>query len=98
MGTVGWPEQGFTLAVLLIKRKFGFMKRWIFVAIVALVAVGLPKELWAQGCAVCTKTASELDGHSARGLNAGILYLAFLPLSILGTVGYFWWRGSRAAK
>ena len=55
----------------------------------------LPLDLLAQGCAVCTKTASELDGHSARGLNAGIIYLALLPLGILGTVGFFWWRGGR---
>jgi hypothetical protein len=71
------------------------MKRWIFVIMIGLLAA-LPVELFAQGCAVCTKTASELDPHSARGLNAGILYLALLPLSILGTVGYFWWRGSKA--
>ncbi len=71
------------------------MKRWMIVVMLGLLAV-LPQEIFAQGCAVCTKTASELDGHSARGLNAGIIYLALLPLGILSTVGYFWWRGSKA--
>jgi hypothetical protein len=70
------------------------MKRWILFVMIALTAM-LPQDMFAQGCAVCTKTASELDSHSARGLNAGIIYLALLPLGILGTVGFFWWRGSK---
>lgn len=69
------------------------MKKWVLIS--GMLLAGTPSVLHAQGCAVCTKTASELDTHSARGLNGGILYLAFLPLTILGTVGYFWWRGSR---
>ena len=35
-----------------------------------------------QGCSVCTKTAQGLDDKSAKGLNGGIIYLAFLPLTI----------------
>ena len=46
----------------------------------------------AQGCAVCTQTAQGLDDKSAKGLNGGILYLAFIPLGILGTIGTIWWR------
>lgn len=49
----------------------------------------------AQGCAMCTKTAAGLDDKSARGLNGGILYLAVLPLGILGTVGFIWWRHNK---
>lgn len=44
---------------------------------------------------MCTKTASELDQNSARGLNKGIIYLLGLPLGILGVVGFFWWRQTR---
>lgn len=69
------------------------MKKWVLILGMALAAV--PSGVQAQGCSVCTKTASELDPKSARGLNSGILYLAFLPITILGTVGYFWWRQSR---
>lgn len=50
----------------------------------------------AQGCSVCTKTASELGEHTARGLNNGILYLAALPLGILGTIGFVWWRHNKS--
>jgi hypothetical protein len=65
------------------------MKKWLLVVMLSMTAA--PAAM-AQGCAMCTKTASELDSKSARGLNGGILYLAMLPLGILGTVGYMWWR------
>lgn len=51
--------------------------------------------VWAQGCSLCTKTAAGLDDKSARGLNGGILYLAAVPLTILGTVGFVWWRRNK---
>ncbi len=46
-------------------------------------------------CVVCTKTASELDDSSAKGLNGGIIYLAAIPLVLMGTVGYIWWKQNR---
>ena len=67
------------------------MKR-LFLAIVLMMAV---QSAWAQGCAMCTKTAAELDDKSARGLNGGILYLAAVPLTILGTIGFVWWKHNR---
>jgi hypothetical protein len=48
-----------------------------------------------QGCSVCTKTAAGLSDRGARGLNGGILYLAFLPLGIIGTLGVVWWKRSK---
>lgn len=51
--------------------------------------------VFAQGCSLCTKTAGELDDKSAKGLNSGILYLAALPLTILGTIGVVWWRHNK---
>jgi len=58
----------------------------------------MPHIAGAQGCAVCTKTAAGLDDKSAKGLNAGIIYLAFLPLTIMGTVGILWWVKNRPRK
>jgi hypothetical protein len=49
----------------------------------------------AQGCSVCTKTAAGLDSKSAKGMNKGILYLAAFPLTILGTIGFIWWKHNR---
>jgi hypothetical protein len=43
-------------------------------------------------CSICTRTAQQLGEKPARGLNAGIIYLAFTPLLIMGVVGYTWWK------
>jgi hypothetical protein len=52
----------------------------------------------AQGCVVCTKTAAGLGAEATRGLNAGILYLAGLPLALIGTIGFIWYRNNRNAQ
>lgn len=57
----------------------------------------LAPRAFSQGCAICTKTAGELGDHTARGLNNGILYLAVLPLTIIGSIGFLWWRYNRNA-
>jgi len=69
------------------------MKKWllIFLLLCAVPAANT----FSQGCVTCTRTAENLDNKSARGLNGGIVYLALLPLSILGILGYFWWRQQR---
>ncbi len=43
-------------------------------------------------CAMCTKTASQLGDKPAEGINAGILYIMFIPLIIILVIGYKWWR------
>jgi len=70
------------------------MKKLLLIAFLSFTAVGAVK---AQGCAMCTKTAAGLDDKSARGLNGGILYLAMLPISIIGTVTFLWWRKNKAS-
>ena len=53
---------------------------------------------YGQGCSVCTKAAAGMDDKSAKGLNGGIIYLAFLPLIFMGTVGFIWWRHNKAPQ
>lgn len=48
-------------------------------------------------CSICTKTAQQLGEGPAKGLNAGILYLAFTPLAIMGFLGYRWWKSNKEA-
>jgi membrane-associated HD superfamily phosphohydrolase len=48
-------------------------------------------------CSICTKTAQQLGEQPAKGLNSGILYLAFMPMAIVGIIGYRWWRSNRQA-
>ncbi|MBX2906856.1 MAG: hypothetical protein KF744_12510 [Taibaiella sp.] len=68
------------------------MKRLVLIAGLMMITGGA---VLAQGCSVCTKTAAGLDNKSAKGLNRGILYLALLPAGIMGTVGFFWWKGRK---
>jgi hypothetical protein len=49
-------------------------------------------------CSICTKTAEQLGDEPARGLNAGILYLAFAPFAIVGFIGYRWWKRNRSME
>lgn len=63
--------------------------------LIALVLVLLAPVAWGQGCAICTKTAAGLGKKSASGLNNGILYLAVLPLGIMGTIGFVWWKHNK---
>lgn len=46
-------------------------------------------------CSICTKTAQQLGEEPAKGMNSGILYLAFMPFAIVGIIGYKWWKNNR---
>ena len=41
-------------------------------------------------CSICTKTAQQLGEKPAKGMNAGILYLAATPFIIAGFIIYRW--------
>src|SRR5688572_25575085 len=43
-------------------------------------------------CSICTRTAQQMGDKPAKGLNAGILYLAATPLLVAGFIGYKWWK------
>jgi hypothetical protein len=43
-------------------------------------------------CSICTRTAQQLGEEPAKGLNGGIIYLAFAPLTIMGYIGYRWYK------
>jgi hypothetical protein len=46
-------------------------------------------------CSICTKSAQQLGEKPARGMNSGILYLAFAPFAIAGLISYRWWKNNR---
>jgi hypothetical protein len=64
-----------------------FILAVVFVFLFTVVSV----DLHAQ-CSICTRTAQQLGEKPARGLNAGILYLAFTPLILLGVIGYKFYK------
>jgi hypothetical protein len=69
------------------------MKRWLQILVFSFLL--FPFDCFSQGCSVCTKTAAGLDNKSAKGMNNGILYLAAFPLTILGTIGFIWWKHNK---
>lgn len=72
------------------------MKRWImFLVLVAFLSLSSATSVNAQ-CSICTKTAQQLGEKPAKGLNTGILYLAFMPMAIVGVIGYRWWKSNRS--
>ena len=73
------------------------MKIVVLILLVFCAMVLLVPDAAAQ-CSICTKTAAQLGEKSAKGMNAGILYLAAAPLTVAGIIGYSWWRKNGGAS
>jgi hypothetical protein len=70
------------------------MKKWcVILGIAGLLSLAAGDA--AAQCSICTKTAQQMGEKPAKGLNKGILYLAFTPLALMGFVGYRWWKHNR---
>lgn len=68
------------------------MQKFFAIAFILVILFTLASiDLQAQ-CSICTRTAQQLGEKPARGLNAGILYLAFMPLALIGFIAFKWWR------
>lgn len=70
------------------------MKKMIIVAIMILASLFSASNLMAQ-CSLCTKTAQQLGDGPAHGFNTGIIYLAFLPITLIAILGIRWWRNEK---
>ena len=66
------------------------MKRLILVVGFVSIFSILFFQFSAAQCSICTKTAQQLGEKPAKGLNAGIIYLASAPFLIAGYVFYRW--------
>ncbi len=67
------------------------MRKRLFIAFFSFLLTVSFNQAMAQ-CSICTRTAQQLGEKPARGLNTGIMYLAFTPLILIGVIGYRWWR------
>jgi len=72
------------------------VKKVILIIIVFFGIGFMTPQLVTAQCSICTKTAQQLGEKPAKGLNSGILYLAFAPFLIAGYVGYRWWKSNRS--
>lgn len=71
------------------------MKRGVLVFLLTAAILIANKNGYSQ-CSICTKTAQQLGEKPAKGMNSGILYLAFAPFAIVGYIGYRWWKTNKS--
>lgn len=70
-------------------------KWYLLVFVFAILFLFSSVDVQAQ-CSICTRTAQQLGEKPAKGLNAGILYLAFTPLAMMFIFAYRWWKKNKA--
>jgi hypothetical protein len=70
------------------------MRKAIYILLVLLLVTAVAAPVFAQ-CSICTRTAAQMGEKPARGLNAGILYLAFVPFAVVAFISYNWWKRNR---
>ncbi|HMU44969.1 MAG TPA: hypothetical protein PKC72_01315 [Chitinophagaceae bacterium] len=70
------------------------MKKWALILFSLFILNAFANTGFAQ-CSICTKTAQQLGEKPAKGLNSGIIYLAFTPFAIVGYIGYRWWKNNK---
>lgn len=68
------------------------MKKWIFVLLLIAIASA---DIYAQGCSMCTATAGNLSTDRAEGLNTGIIYLALMPITLILSIGIWWYKKNK---
>jgi hypothetical protein len=67
------------------------MMKFLFILLLSVCMSLFSQSAHAQ-CSICTRTAQQLGEKPAKGLNAGIIYLALTPIAIMGILGYSWWK------
>lgn len=77
-----------------------FLKRILFV-LVLLVTVSVASDTASAQCPMCRMSAEsnlKNGGTAGKGLNAGILYMLALPYTLVGVLGFIWWRNNRKLR
>lgn len=69
-------------------------KTYFIVAVLSICFMVMSTEVEAQ-CSICTRTSEQMGEQPAKGMNAGILYLAFTPFALIGFIAYRWWKNNR---
>jgi hypothetical protein len=72
--------------------------RLVLVLLSILVASLVVTDAAYAQCPMCKMSAEsnlKNGGTAGRGLNAGILYMLALPYTLVGTIGFIWWRNNR---
>ena len=74
-----------------------FAKQLILVIGLTFSGIVMSGDVAAQ-CPMCKMSAEsnlKNGGTAGKGLNAGILYMLSLPYTLVGVIGYIWWKNNR---
>ncbi len=71
---------------------FTAMKKTLIILLLSFSSCFLYLNKAQAQCSICTKTAAQLGEKPAKGLNAGIIYLALTPFAIVGVIAFRWWK------
>lgn len=55
----------------------------------------------AAQCPMCKMSAEsnlKNGGTAGKGLNTGILYMLALPYTLVGVIGFIWWKNNRRLR
>jgi hypothetical protein len=83
------------VAGLNFAKTFGVMKKRVRMILLAMVLSLASIQNAGAQCSICTKTTQQLGEKPAKGMNSGILYLAFAPFAIVGYIGFRWWKRNK---
>jgi hypothetical protein len=67
-----------------------FLKKLLLIGVFLFCFLLIKAEITSAQCSICTKTAQQLGEKPAKGLNSGIIYLAFAPYAIAIYIAFRW--------
>ena len=76
------------------------MKKYLQIFLIIIIAMIAYSPAQAQ-CAMCAgqvESATSAGSSIALGVNKGVLYIFMMPYLIMGTIGYFWWKGRKKSQ
>jgi len=71
------------------------VKKTVLIAVFLFSFLFIGADFASAQCSICTKTAQQLGEKPAKGLNAGIIYLAFAPYAIVIYIALRWRNKNR---
>jgi len=77
------------------------MKKIIFISSLVIALLIIVPELSGAQCALCQRSAETslaAGNNTAKGLNAGILYIMMVPYALISVIGYWWYKNYRKSQ
>jgi hypothetical protein len=77
------------------------MKKILFLSSIILLLLIISPEFSHAQCAMCQRSAETslaAGNNTAKGLNAGILYMMMVPYVLISVIGYWWYKNYRKSR